>query len=395
MSRLLAAALTVALTAVGVTATAQPAAAAVTVTVDALSISPAAPAIGQSVTATARVRASGSVAVQALTIAVRSADGTIVDFPGAIATTLTTTARTFQPEARTFPAGSYTYFVAYEVNNRWTNLSPQQTFTVGVGSNPLTFSQDFDGPAGAGPNTGLSQPVWFTDPCWVDGCTGTLAQYKDDHATLDGQGHLVLTADKAVDAGARCGDVACKYASARLSMLDWEENGGLPYWSQAGGHFEARMKAPLGKGLWPAFWTIGANNDAAGWPVCGEIDIMETLGDAPTIVEQHAHGGTEDINFGNNPALPAGQTIAGWHTYAIDWNAGANGYVKWSVDGVVTTTLTAATAGTAWGESFRNPHALILNLAVGGEWPGAPDANTVFPAQLQVDWIRVNQQPMR
>ncbi|MEQ4721211.1 glycoside hydrolase family 16 protein [Nonomuraea sp. B19D2] len=358
-------------------------------------------------TATAEVRASGTMAVQALTIAVRDAAGDIVDFPGAIATTLSTTVTTFSTEPRAYPAGTYTYFVAYLVDDVWTELTPRKTFT--VAANPVTFDQDFTGAAGLGPNAGLSSPVWFNDPCWRQACTGSIAEYKMDHAKLDGQGNLVLTADDQVTPGAMCGwkpgtdqssepDLPCRYASARLTMLDWEHNEGLPSWSQAGGHLEVRMKAPLGKGLWPAFWTIGGNNAQAGWPPSGEIDVVETLGNHPTLVEQHAHGGPEggDINFGDSTELPEGESIADWHTYAVDWDNSATGYIKWSIDGVVTRTMTAAAAGSAWDLSFRHPHALILNLAVGGGdgWVGDPDADTVFPAQLVVDHVRAYQKPL-
>ncbi|MEU7857993.1 glycoside hydrolase family 16 protein [Nonomuraea sp. NPDC049141] len=387
------------------TLTASPASAAVTVTVDALTVGNSAPVAARPMTATAKVRASGTLAVQALTIAVRDSAGQVVDFPGAIATTLTTATKTFTTDARAYPAGTYTYFVAYEVGNVWTELTPRKTFT--VAANPITFDQDFSGAAGGGPNTGLAAPVWFNDPCWHQACTGSIAEYKLDHAQLDGQGHLVLTADQNVTPGAMCGwqpgtdhgeepDLPCRYATARLTMLDWEGNDGLPTWTQAGGHLEARMKAPLGKGLWPAFWTVGGNNAQVDWPASGEIDVMETLGDHPALVEQHAHGGLEDINFGDSTPLPEGEGIDDWHTYAVDWDAGANGYIKWSIDGVVTRTLTAAAAGAAWAQSFRHPHTLILNLAVGGGdgWVGDPDADTVFPARLVVDQVRAYQKPL-
>ncbi|MET7459924.1 glycoside hydrolase family 16 protein [Nonomuraea sp. NPDC005501] len=369
-------------------------AAAVTVTVDALSTSLPSPVASRPFTATARVRASQSLAVDALTVAVRDAAGAIVDFPGAIATTLTTTAKTFGTESRAYPAGTYTYWVAYLAGGVWTNLTPVKSFT--VAANPVTFEQTFDGAQGGGPNTGLSKPVWFNDPCWRQACTGSIAEYRMDHARLDGQGHLVLTADKAVTPGAMCGDVACRYAAARLTMLDWEGDDGLPSWSQAGGHLEVRMQAPVGKGLWPAFWTVGGNAATVEWPLSGEIDVVETRGQEPALVEQHVHGGDPYRQWGDSTPLPAGQSIAGWHTYAVDWDASATGYIKWSVDGVVTRTLTAAAAGTMWGQSFRHAHTLILNLAVGGagDWVGDPDAGTVFPAKLVVDHVRVHQKPL-
>ncbi|MEU7893371.1 glycoside hydrolase family 16 protein [Nonomuraea sp. NPDC049152] len=365
-----------------------------TVTVDALSLSVASPTASRPMTATAKVRASQTLAVQALTIAVRDSAGQIVDFPGAIETTLSPTATTFTTDPRAYAAGTYTYFVAYLANDVWKELTPRKTFT--VSANPVTFNQDFTGTAGAGPNTGLSKTTWFNDPCWHQACTGTIAEYKLDHAKLDGQGNLVITADRAVTPGAKCGTEDCRYATARLTMLDWEGNEGLPSWQQAGGHLEARMKLPLGKGLWPAFWTVGGNNAQVDWPASGEIDVMEALGNYPTLVEQHAHGGLPDINVGDSTTLPNGETIDDWHTYAVDWDASATGYIKWSIDGVVTRTMTAAQVGAAWGMSFRHAHAMILNLAVGGGdgWVGDPDSSTVFPAKLLVDYVRVYQKPL-
>ncbi|HUR09450.1 MAG TPA: hypothetical protein VM347_43405 [Nonomuraea sp.] len=144
------------------TLSASPASAAVTVTVDALVVNNSAPVAARPMTATAKVHASGTLSVQALTIAVRDSAGQIVDFPGAIATTLTTAVKTFTTDARAYPAGTYTYFVAYQAGNVWTELTPRRTFT--VAANPITFDQDFSGAAGAGPNTGLAARHGSTTP---------------------------------------------------------------------------------------------------------------------------------------------------------------------------------------------------------------------------------------
>lgn len=392
--------LSAALVLLGGTALTAPAAVAAvpTVVLDSLTV-PATVQPGQAVRASARVHStSGNIAVQAITVAVRSSTGAAVDFPGAVPTTVPPGGYTFTSGTRTFPAGAYEAFVAVQIGGRWTNLTPRRPFTVAV----ATFSQDFNGPAGSSANHGLARPAWFNDPCWANdpACTGSLAQYKEDHARLDGQGSLVLTADRNPDPGAMCRPVRCTYATARLTMLDWAGTGGWPSWSQAGGHFEARIKAPAGRGLWPAFWLLGDQVDGT-WPATGEIDIMEVRGNAPRIVEQHAHGGPSPaahVDFarpGGGYPLPVGDTT-GWHTYAVDWNASATGYIKWSVDGIVTHTLTARAAGANWS-SFRGPQAIILDLAVGGGdgWIGPPDAATVFPAKMHVDYIRVSRDPLR
>jgi hypothetical protein len=371
-----------------------PATAAPTVTVDSLTISADSPTAGRPITATANVRASEPLRTDVITIAVRDAAGQIVDFPGARPAALGTGRTTFTSDPRSYPPGRYTYFFAYLAGGVWTDLAPRQSFTVTAADNPVTFSQDFDGPAGAGPNHGLSTPVWFNDPCWRQACTGTIAEYKMDHARLDGKGNLVLTADDRVTPGARCGTQDCRYATARLTMIEWDTVSRVA-WSQTGGRLEVRMKAPLGKGLWPAFWTVGHDNPTVPWPRSGEIDVVEIRGDHPTLAEQHAHGGDPYRHFGGSATIPGGGRVDGFHTYAVDWDAGPDGYLKWSVDGVVTRTLTAAQAGTSWEQSYRHAHTLILNLAVGGpEWVGLPDASTRFPAELVVDHVRAYQKPM-
>jgi beta-glucanase (GH16 family) len=139
---------------------------------------------------------------------------------------------------------------------------------------------------------------------------------------------------------------------------------------------------PPGGGLWPAFWLVGDNIDAVGHPESGEIDVVETLGRRPIEVEQHAHG--PGLNFGSEFDLPEGQSVTDWHTYAIEWFPHA---IEWQVDGATTRTLTRAEAGTGW--VFDHPFYILLNLAVGGDWPAPPDSATAFPARMLVDYVRV------
>lgn len=382
------------------TAVAPSAWAAPTLVLDSLTV-PAAAQPGQAIRGSARVHATGgTLALEEITIAVRDAGGAVLDLPGGRPATVTSQVHTYTSQTGAYPAGTYDVFVAYRAGGVWRDLAPHTTLRVAA-PNPVTFASEFDGPAGGNANQGLARPVWTTDPCWswATPCAGTMAQFRDANARLDGAGSLVLTATRSPDPGAMCGATACPFASARLTTVDWAA-GGATRWSQTGGHFEARIRMPAGRGLWPAFWTVGDQQDS-GWPDSGEIDVMELLGQTPRVVHQAAHSadlnrpaGTDrhvELSGGGEYTLPTGD-VTSWHTYAVDWDAGASGYLKWSVDGVHIRTITAAQAGSLW-EPFRHPQSLIVNLTVGGDWPGPPDASTAFPAKMYVDWIRVNRDP--
>lgn len=171
------------------------------------------------------------------------------------------------------------------------------------------------------------------------------------------------------------------FTSARLKTQ------GLAEWTY--GRIEARIKVPQGQGIWPAFWMLGTRFAGDGWPKCGEIDIMENIGREPTTVHGTVHGpgyaGGESI--GQSFELPgAGRFSDDFHLFAVDWRPGA---LTWSVDGTNYFTLTPEKLpqGKEW--VFDRPHFLLLNLAVGGNWPGAPDATTIFPQRMLVDYVRV------
>jgi beta-glucanase (GH16 family) len=150
------------------------------------------------------------------------------------------------------------------------------------------------------------------------------------------------------------------------------------------GRFEARLAVPMGQGLWPAFWMLGANFPTVGWPASGEIDIMEHINtQSTTYGTLHwdnngyaTYGGSTGVN---NPAA--------FHTYAIEWNASS---IKWFLDGVQfhEANILNNINGT---DEFHRPFFFLLNLAVGGNWPGNPNGTTPFPARYQIDYVRVYQ----
>lgn len=146
------------------------------------------------------------------------------------------------------------------------------------------------------------------------------------------------------------------------------------------GKIEARIKVPLGQGLWPAFWMLGENIVQVSWPFCGEIDVMEHINNEMSIHgTAHWHNGNHVYN--GNSALV---NPSNYQVYAIEWNADE---IKWFLNGTQFHSLSIQN-NTQSTDEFHLPFYLILNLAVGGNWPGYPDASTSFPAQLEIDYVR-------
>jgi len=166
------------------------------------------------------------------------------------------------------------------------------------------------------------------------------------------------------------------YTSARLKTLG--------KFSFTYGKVEARMKMPLGQGYWPAFWLLGENFPTAGWPVCGEIDIMEHISNSDQV---HA-----TAHWDNDGHRGQGNTkycdVTKYHVYTVEWSEYA---ITWYIDGVQYYQLIIY-KGRDGTEEFHNPFFIILNMAVGGGWPGNPDESTVFPDTTFIDWVRVYQQ---
>jgi beta-glucanase (GH16 family) len=160
------------------------------------------------------------------------------------------------------------------------------------------------------------------------------------------------------------------------------------------GRIEARIKVPYGQGIWPAFWMLGNDITTSGWPKSGEIDIMENIGREPSILHGTLHGPGYSGGNGitSSITLPEGQVFSDdFHIFALEWEADE---IRWYLDG-------EQYASVAKDERFTDqkpwvydhPFFIILNLAVGGAWPGYPDETTTFPQTMTVDYVRVYQLP--
>jgi beta-glucanase (GH16 family) len=242
----------------------------------------------------------------------------------------------------------------------------------------LVWSDEFNGTDGSAPDSSK----WTYDTGGKGWGNNELECYTNlpQNAQIKG-GNLVITAMQ--QPGYACsGATTNNYTSARLKTQ------GL--FSQAYGRFEARIKIPAGQGMWPAFWMLGDNIGSVGWPTSGEIDIMENIGKEPSTVHGSLHGPGTTSRTSDATApfrLPAGQNFAGdFHLYAVEWEPGT---IRFYVDTNLYATFTSSQwpAGGTW--VFDHPFFIILNVAVGGSWPGSPDNTTVFPQQMLVDYVRV------
>ncbi|KRG82987.1 beta glucanase [Stenotrophomonas daejeonensis] len=196
-----------------------------------------------------------------------------------------------------------------------------------------------------------------------------------------GSNVLVIEARQGNPGNYSCWYGSCQYTSSRMVSRDKR--------IFRHGRVEARLKLPQTQGIWPAFWMLGNNIGQVGWPQSGEIDIMEHVGFEPTLTHGALHGpgysgntpftGTHNLNQ---------QVDAGYHVYAVEWDA--NG-IRWSVDGQQFYSVSRAdvTARGQW--VFDEPFFVLLNVAVGGSWPGSPDGSSRFPQRMYVDYVRVYQ----
>ena len=179
-----------------------------------------------------------------------------------------------------------------------------------------------------------------------------------------------------------------QYTSARLKSQ------GL--FSFQYGRLEVRVRVPEAQGLWPAVWTLGNNINTVDWPASGEQDIVERVNAASTPDwnegSLHGTGFTGTVGLGTLYHFPAGQTANGWHTYGMIWKPGS---VAYYIDDVTSPYVTYTTSnlnglpGALWPFDAGQSNFLLVNLAVGGDWPGSPDATTPFPSEMQVDYIRL------
>ena len=250
-----------------------------------------------------------------------------------------------------------------------TSCNTDETQTV-VTFNNLVMSDEFDTDGSPNPE------IWGYDlGTGSNGWGNNELQYYTDrteNVTVQ-NGILIITAEEEAFNGS-------SYTSARLLTKGKFE--------QTYGRFEARMRLPYGKGIWPAFWLLGDDSNGTQiWPQIGEIDIMEYVGDEPTSIFGTVHGpgysGGESI--GKSYELQNDRFDSGFHVFGIEWGPK---YINFYVDDVLYNQITPADVPGEWVFD-KGPFYMILNLAVGGSLPGSPNAETVFPQRLLVDYVRV------
>jgi beta-glucanase (GH16 family) len=234
-----------------------------------------------------------------------------------------------------------------------------------------TWSDESNGPANA-----LPDPTkWTYDLGNNRGWDNQeLETYTSQNAHMDGDGHLII----------RVESTPAGFTSARLKTR------GL--FAAEFGRLEARIRLPKGQGLWPAFWMLGNTYDGSNWPQCGEIDVMENIGREPSIVRGTVHGPGYSGSAGLSApyVLRDGQTFSDdFHTFAIQWEPGT---IAFFADGnpYHTVRRSSLPSGASW--VFDQPFFVLLNVAVGGNYPGPPDS-TRFPQDMVADYVRYAPTP--
>jgi beta-glucanase (GH16 family) len=238
----------------------------------------------------------------------------------------------------------------------------------------LVWSDEFNRPDGARPD-----PSKWTIERGGTGWGNNELQYYTDRPENVRQenGNLVIEAIKEQFTGPE--GLKRNYTSARLNTAG--------RFSQRYGRFEARAMIPSGQGIWPAFWLLGDDFSTKGWPECGEIDVMENIGLAPSKISASIHG---PGYFARNAltsayTLPKGQFSETFHVFAAEWEPQA---IRFYVDDYLFSNRTSSDVPFhKW--VFDHPFFLLLNLAVGGDLPGTPDNSTRFPQRMLVDYVRV------
>lgn len=246
---------------------------------------------------------------------------------------------------------------------------------VGTGDWTLVWSDEFDG-------TALDTGKWSAqvgDGCALNLCgwgNNELQWYQAENASVS-DGTLTITARREQVEGR-------EYTSARLRTL------GKGDWTYV--RVEARARLPRGQGIWPAIWMLPSDNAYGGWAASGEIDIMELVGHEPARVHGTLHYGGSAPNNTYSGAyydLPGGTFADDFHVFAMEWERGE---IRWYVDGRLYQRQTDwFSTGGVYPAPFDQPFHLVLNVAVGGNWPGNPDGTTSFPQTMALDWVRVYQ----
>lgn len=270
-------------------------------------------------------------------------------------------------------AGTYNLGV-YAVTGNW-NLNWIEV--VSNGDQSLVWSDEFDS---------LDLANWSFETGGSGWGNNELQYYtggQNASIQYDGQaGSNVLVIEARQEGGHDCWYGACQYTSSRMITAGKQE---FQY-----GRIEARIKLPQTQGIWPAFWMLG--NDffsGTGWPDSGEIDIMEHVGYEPTLTHGALHGPGYSGNTPISSTYNVGESVdANYHIYAVEWDS--NG-IRWFVDGNNFYSVTRAQVEQYGNWVYDHPFFILLNVAVGGDWPGSPDSSSAFPQRMYVDYVRVYQ----
>ena len=238
----------------------------------------------------------------------------------------------------------------------------------GPAPSQLVWADEFDGSAGQPPD-----PSRWTFDIGTDWGNRQLEFDTDraENVSLDGNGHLAITARRESFRGS-------PFTSGRIKTLGRFEH--------RFGRFEARIDLPSGRGVWPAFWLLGADFPTVGWPQCGEIDVMEFRGQEPSVI----HGSLHGPGYSGGGAVTSSYTLdnarfdTDFHVYAVEWTSDG---IKWFVDDVLYQSVRRDETPGAW--VFDHPFFVLLNVAVGGNFVGSPAPDTTFPQTMLVDWVRV------
>jgi beta-glucanase (GH16 family) len=266
------------------------------------------------------------------------------------------------------------YEVELELTSFGTPFSSKQVINIAQDDpdyNPLVWAEEFN-------YTGPPDPNNWNFEIGGDGWGNNELQYYTDRSTNANvaNGVLTITALEEQEGGR-------DFTSARITTQNKFD---FKY-----GRIEARIRLPYGQGIWPAFWMLGANFSTVGWPYCGEIDIMEMVGgegkDNTTWATIHWDNDGTKADYGLSYTLPNGILADEFHVFAVEWDSEK---IVAFIDDVEY--FVADITPPALSE-FQNNFFIILNVAVGGDWPGPPDASTTFPQTMEVDYVRVYQNP--
>jgi len=278
---------------------------------------------------------------------------------------------------------------AISVSGSASSAVATQSFSPNLASGTLVWSDEFSNSTGA--NAQPDPTIWTYDTgnngfgnheletycAWGSSTAPCSATSPNEYVGTDGYLHIVAQ-----------NPAPGAYTSARLKTQ------GL--FSIQYGRFEVRARVPEAQGFWPAAWLLGNNIVTADWPACGEQDVLERV-NAPATPDWnegsvHGIGFTGDTGLGKKYYFASGDTAANWHTYGMIWTKES---VQYYIDNpaniyaAFNTSSLSGFQGAVWPFDAGQSNFIILNLAVGGDWPGSPDNNTPFPSEMLVDYVRV------